>query len=794
MIKNYFKTAWRNLLKNKVYSAINVAGLTFGLAVGMLVLLWVQDELSFDAFHKNAESIYRLETVGGLGESRRTFSVAMAPIAVYAQKELPEIKNAVRIARGFSGTAFHYGEKVFVEDNTAFADPSLFSVFDFPLLESRSKNPFPDVYSVVLTKTTARKYFGSADAIGKVLTLRKGLSVTVTGVVADFPQNSTISYSMILPLALLNRIQYQEREVSYRGAPRTTSMDEDWHVLGYETYLQLRPDSRIGPLQTKLRDIHIRNKSDDTDVAYLLEPLRDQHLYKSDGSDGGIQTVRIFAIIGILILMIACINYVNLSTAISMMRAKEVSVRKIIGADRGQLFAQFMVETTVLFLVSSVLAIGLIAALMPVYNNFSGKQLVFTLSDPGVWAWMGGILLLTLAASSFYPAILLSSFEPLKALKGKVNARIGALSFRRVLVVTQFAVSVMLITGTIVISKQLNYIQHKDLGYDKSRVFTFNMGNLSPHYESVRSRLLQSPGVADVTRGGGSLVDVSSFTGDVEWQGMPPKTNLYFHPLAVDKNLIPFFRIKLSAGSNFSGSSADSVHFIVNEEAVRAMNLERPIGKRFRLGKVSGTIIGVVRDFHFASMRKKIEPAVFTYGPQNSGTLFVKTRTAGTPAALAAAERIWSEQNNTPFSYSFLDETFNRLYASEQRTGALFNVFAGVAIFISCLGLFGLATFTAQVKTREIGIRKVLGASVLGIVQLLAREFVLLVVLAIIIAVPISWYAMTQWLQDFAYKTELSAWVFLVAAAGAIVIALVTVSVQSIKAALLNPVKSLRTE
>jgi putative ABC transport system permease protein len=497
MIGNYFKIAWRNLLKSKFYSVINVAGLTLGLGVGMLILLWVQDELCFDRFHRQSGEIYKLENRVGTGSSKQIWTTTVAPIAMLGKRELPEIRDGVRMTYNGSYILFRYQDKVFNEENSSFTDPSFFSVFDFNLIKGNTVTPFPDDNSVVLTETTARKYFGDEDPVGKVLMANNKTSFTVSGVVKDFSKNSTIQGDLFLPISKLFNDMYSRRQDG-------RNMDNDFHQFNYNTYLLLQPGQNVAGLANKLRNIHLRNKADDTDLTYLLQPLVKKHLYHADGTNGGIETVRMFVVIALLILGIACINYVNLSTARSMLRSKEVSMRKIVGAARKQLFAQFIVETALVFGLASSMAVLLIYLLLPVYNQLSGKQLIFDFSHPGIWKVIGLTLLGTLAVSSIYPAILQSSFDPLKAFKGKASGRISDVALRKVLVVTQFAISVILIVGTFVISSQLRYIRSKALGYDKTHVISFNMRDMGRHFEAVKADLLGQPGVAGVTRAGRS--------------------------------------------------------------------------------------------------------------------------------------------------------------------------------------------------------------------------------------------------------------------------------------------------
>jgi putative ABC transport system permease protein len=786
MIRNYIKTAWRNLLKNKFYSAINIVGLTFGLAIGILILLWVQDEFSFDTYHKDTDNIYRMELWGGTGASKQIWPVTVYPMGMLAKQQLPEVKDAVRITGNYIFSLYKYQDKVFGDEQVVFADPSFFSIFTCPMIKGDPSKPFADENSVVITQKTAEKFFGGADAVGKVIVADNKQSFMVSAVIKDFPENSSFQYDMIMPMNFyVNKFLIPQKSIPF----------DDFDQYNYETFLQLRPGVTASTLTAKLNKIHLSHRAQDTDADYLLLPLSKMHLYNADLSDKGISTVRIFTIVAMLILVIACINYVNLSTARSMLRAKEISMRKIVGAAKVQLFLQFIIETALLFLLAAVLAIGAVYLLLPVFNQVSGKQLVLDLTNINIWLVISLTILGTLIASSIYPAILLSGFEPLKALKGKISASIGDVLFRKILVVTQFAFSMILIVGTIVITGQLRYIQSKELGYDKNHTFSLWMRDMGPHYDAVRDELLRQPGVLDVTRSSQNIVQIGGINGDNDWDGKLPNQTLILRPMSVEKNFIPFFKMKLVAGSNFTGAVNDSLHFILNETAVNQIGLKNPVGKRFRFWKYNGTIIGVVKDFHFASMKEKINPAIFYYTPDHMHTMYVKTTGRDAPKALAAVQNVFKQYNGEfPFGYSFLDDIFNNMYKGEQREGVLFDYFAGIAIFISCLGLLGLAAFTAQVRTREIGVRKVLGASVNGIVRLLAIDFMKLVFIAILVASPIAWYAMHKWLQSYAYRIGIEWWVFVIAGVLAVIIAFITISFQSIKAALMNPVKSLRSE
>jgi putative ABC transport system permease protein len=788
MIKNYFKIAWRNLVKNKFYSTINISGLSVGLTVGIIILLWVQDEFSYDRFHSKEENIYKVENMVGTGSSRQLWTQTAAPIGVLAKKEIPGVEDVVRISyNGYYGL-YKANGKTFAEQKTFFADPSLFSVFDFKIIKGNSANPYPDENSIVITESTAKKYFGNEDALGKIITADNKINLKVSGVINDFPKNSSFHADMLFPMTLLQKIMYADNKEG-------KNLENDFIQFSYNTFLLLKPGMSLKDLPDKLRNIHLRIKSDDTDVGYVLLPLKKMHLYRSDGSDGGVATVRMFIIIAVLILIIACINYVNLSTARSMLRAKEVSLRKIVGAGRLQLFIQFIAETALLFIFATLVSLVLIYALTPVFNKISGKELTVSFLDYHIWQVILITILGTLIIPSIYPALLLSSFDPLKALKGKISARISDALFRKILVVVQFAFSMVLITGTIIIGDQLSFIRSKELGYDKDHVLACNMIAMNKHADAVKADLIRQPGVLNVTFSSGDIIDYGGQTGDNSWDGKEKGETIMLSPIGIDKDFISFFKMKMQQGNAFTGSVADSTHFILNETAAKAMRMKNPVGKKFKLWKTEGTIIGIVKDFHFASMRQKIDPAIFYYNPNEYWRLYIKTTGKDAQKAIAALETEWKKYNpEFPFTYAFLDETFNNLYKSEQKTGTLFNVFAGIAIFISCLGLLGLAAYTAQMRTREIGVRKVLGASVIGIIRLLAVDFIRLVIIAIVIAAPVAWYVMNKWLEDFAYKINIGWAVFFIAGFIAIVIAMLTISFQSIKAAISNPVKSLRTE
>jgi len=606
----------------------------------------------------------------------------------------------------------------------------------------------------------------------------------------DFPQNSTLNFEMLMPMAW--DADYFAKS---GGNGDWKTMDEDLGNFSFQTYVELKPGTNPEIVGQKLTKLFRDKKGEDAKNDFFsMQPLTSRHLVSNDGNAGAKQIVQIFLAVGILILIIACINYVNLATARAMLRSKEVSMRKVIGAERWQLFMQFIAESALMFIFSTALALVLVYLLLPLYNSIAGKSLVVNLFDGKILFVIIVAIIGSMALSSVYPAILLSAFKPLQALKGEISGKMGKTTFRKVLVVTQFVFSVALIISTIVISNQLRYIKSKDVGYNREQVFSFQLkGSLASHPDAVRQTLLSQPGVLAVAGSGNSILGEFNSTGDTEWEGKQQGRTFLIHTNFINEAFIPLLGMKLAQGSNFTGAG-DSAHFILNEAAIRETGIKNPIGKRFQLWNRKGTIIGVVKDFNYATLRKEISPLIFVYNKNNS-ILYVKTTGRDASKAIAAAQNIWKQYGSEyPFSYSFLEEDFGKMYEADQRTGVLFNVFAVVAIFISCIGLIGLATFTAQMKTKEIGIRKILGASIYSISNLLAREFLVLVGLAFLIASPVAWWAMDKWLQNYAYRVNISWWVFAVTAFIVLLIALMAVCFQSLKAALSNPIRSLRTE
>ena len=791
MLKNYFKIALRNLRKSKMYSFINITGLSAGLAVSILLLLWVGDETSYDRFNVHASNLYRvLPTFRNEGVPS-VWETTPAPIAVFARKELPQLANACRMTDNWAVSYFEYGGKKLNEWHNKHVDPAFFSMFTYPLVKGDPQHPFSDAHSIVLSETTAKKFFGDVNPMGKVLKGDDQKLYAVSGVMKDMPENSSIKFNIAF--------NFEQLEKEFDTTHYWKSLNSSWGQYNYDTYVLLKPGVTPFAVGEALAAIHRRQENDDftKHLSYLLQPLTKMHLYTSDGKEQGMMIVRVFFIVAIFVLVIACINYVNLVTARAIKRSKEISMRKIIGAGRTSLFVQFLSESSVLFLISLVLATGLIFLVMPLYNSIAEKNIVFRPWAPEVLSVYGLTLLATFLLAGIYPAITLSSFRPLEALKGKLSGIGNKGNFRKVLVVIQFSFSIMLIVGTIIIGRQLKYIREKNLGYDKENVFSFWMRDIKDHYDAAKAELLKQPGILGVTECGVDIIDTHSGTVDVSWDGKRPDQQTFtIGQMPVERNFPEVMGIQLIEGKGFTGTAADSANFILNETAIKEAGIGEPaIGKRFTMHGVNGLIAGVAKDFHFQNMRTKIRPLVIHYSTNWRGKMYVRTTGKDVSRALTATESIWKKYNpNYDFLYTLWDSAFNDLYKTDIHVGQLFNCFAVLAILISCLGLFGLVTFTAESKIKEIGVRKVLGAGVLHVVTLLSKDFLLLVVIAAAIAFPVAWYGLTGFLQGYAYRTDLHWWVFAVAGALTSVIALLTVIFKCVQAALANPVTALRSE
>ncbi|PIQ21624.1 MAG: hypothetical protein COW65_07970 [Cytophagales bacterium CG18_big_fil_WC_8_21_14_2_50_42_9] len=785
---SYFKIAWRNLFRQKAFSFINILGLAIGLACSILILLWVQDELSYDRFHAQADNLYRLTCTTPDIKA----AVSTAPMAAALKAQLPEVKNAVRLSS--STNVFSVGTRKFAEKRVFFADSTFLELFSFPLLQGDPQTALQRPDGILITAAMAEKYFGKAEALGQIIRKDNQDNFTVTGVLANVPANSHLQFDFILPMAFLARTNQDLQE-------------NRWGNFNFYTYVQLQEnavtaDGSLPKLSNRVTQI-FKQHVPEMQVSFQLQPLSRIHLYSDNllrdlPGSGNIQYVRIFLVVAFFILAVACINFMNLTTARSARRAKEVGLRKVIGARRHQLIGQFLSESIIISLSALVLAIIIIVTLLPLFNNLTDKQLTINFRDAKFLFSLLGVALVTGLVSGSYPALFLSGFQPVKVLKGHAKSNTGNIIFRNSLVVAQFVVSIILLVGTAVVYKQLHYIQNKHLGFDKENlVYTPVTGELWNKRQTLKTTLTQNPLTSTFTIVSDLPTNLITGSINVQWEGKDPEAQPVFPDIAVDENFISVFNLKLLRGRGFLKTlKSDTANYLVNETALRIMGMEAAtaVGKSLTFNNVKGTIIGVVQDFNFKPMQHAIEPLVLRYSTAGN-TIVVRTQPNNTQGTIQTLAKIHQQLNPAfPFTYDFLDEDIAKLYQSEQRMGTIFNVFAILAIFISCLGLYGLSAFMAEQRTKEIGVRKVLGASVFDIVYLLSKNFTRLLVIAMAIAIPLAWVAMNNWLAGFAYRIGLNAGIFLLACFMALFIAGLTVGYEAIKAAITNPVKSLRSE
>jgi putative ABC transport system permease protein len=808
MIYNYFKIAFRNLAKYKFISFINLFGLTIGLTCCLLITTYILNELSYDRYNKNADNIYRITRTfySNDGVQALQLSTISPPFGYYLPGDFPDIKKMTRLL-GNGTTTFRYQDNIFNEKNSFFADENLFDVFTVNVVKGNPKTALKDPFTVMLTEEVAKKYFGNEDPMNKVLRANNQFDVKVTGVYKAFPSNAHLHPEILISFnTLKDSAVYGEK-----------NLQTNWGNNSFFTYILLPDKYPVKSLLAQFPAFLDRRMASEytgklpSQLTKLgLQKLTDIHLHSHTDYEaepnGDITRVYIFAAIALFILLIACINYMNLSTARSTLRAKEIGIRKVIGARKKELIFQFLGES-ILLCWSALLLAGLCTFLaLPFLNKISGQELsIHTLLQ---WKIIIPLLLTPFIVgiiSGIYPALFMSSFQPVKTLKGLFRIGGRGISFRKVLVVTQFSISIILIIATAIVFQQLHYVQTKSLGFDKDKILTLAYSNeVSKQYDAFRTDLLKNAAFKDVTRSsriptGRLLDDMNAYTinGDSLQQ---VSTDIKY--VCVDHDFTSTFNVPMKAGRFFSRDyGTDTSSFVINESAASILGWNNPneaIGKALKYGDTKGNIIGVLKDFHFESMHQAIIPMIFLLLPPSQSyynNVSVKIAGNDIASALSYMESTWKKFfPGTPFDYAFLDQKFDKLYASEQRQGTLFTLFACIAIFIACLGLFGLSAFTISQRIKEIGVRKVLGADVSGIVTLLSKDFLKLVGIAAIMAFPVAYYAMNNWLKDFAYRIHIQWWVFIIAGIIAAFIAFITVSFQAIKAAVANPVKSLRTE
>jgi putative ABC transport system permease protein len=795
MLHNYLKTTLRSLWKSKAFSAINVIGLAVGLAACVLIMLYVWNELRYDRFHAQADRIVRVTMEYSLDGEVGKAPVTGTKVAHNFSRDFPEVEKAVKVIN--NKVVVKAGDQLFEEKNFYYADSTFFQIFSFGLRRGNPNRVLEAPGQVVLTEATARRYFGEADPVGKPLQIN-GNQYTVTGLVADPPPYSQLKFDAVASFSSLD------------GDARVIQ----WWSANYTTYLLLRNPGAIKTLQAKIPG-YMKEQAGETGmtgsnyVTFNLEPLTDVHLRSELPGfepNADITYIYIFSAIALLILGIACVNYMNLATARAVERAREVGVRKVMGAVKGQLFWQFIGESVILTAVALVLGVLLMQALLPAFNRIADRQLVFSpFDDPVTLPVLLGLGILVSLAAGSYPSLILAGHQPVKVLKGNFKTSGSGVALRKVLIVLQFVISTFLIVATLIVRSQLDFIQTKKLGYDKDQVVVLPVDpKIAKAFASFKSELTQNANIRFVTRGYDNPTFIQGTYG-LRTPEMPEGQNKMVTAVPVEKDYLKTFGMQLVAGTDFTEADVQEslkpqkeafFGYILNEAAVKELGWtpEQAVGKKVHLN-IDGVVRGVVKDFHFASMRKEIGPLVIFMEEFWGGQMMVKVAGNDLPGTLAFIASKWKVlAPHRPFTYQFLDDAFNGLYGAEQRIGRVFGVFAFLAIFLACLGLFGLAAFTTAQRTKEIGIRKVLGASVTSIVALLSKDFIKLVGIAFLLAAPLAWYAMHKWLEGFVYRVDVAWWLFAGAGALAGSIALLTVSFQSIKAALTDPVKSLRSE
>ncbi|WP_224998672.1 ABC transporter permease [Cesiribacter sp. SM1] len=811
MLKNYVKIAFRSLWRSKAFSAINIFGLAIGIACCLVIMLFVEHELSYDRFHEKADRIVRVVFRGSVQGEQMNEAHVMPPVAQALVQDYPEVEQATRL-RPMGTPKILYGDKVFSKSSFAFADSNFFKVFTLPLLKGDPATALGQPNALVISQSTARNYFGDEDPIGRVLQLKDWKEqFTISGVMADIPANSHFRFDMLASMATFP----DARNPSWMVSEFYTYLllPEGYDYKQLEAKLPQVVEKYMGPqLQQSMGISLAQFREAGNDLGLFLQPLSAIYLHSdlltSLEPGGDIRYVYIFAAVAAFMLLIACINFMNLSTAGASKRAREVGVRKVLGSGKGQLVGQFLTESVLLSLLALLLGLLMVELALPVFNELSGKSLGLRLMErplliPGLLLF--GLFVGVLAGS--YPAFFLSSFKPVSVLKGSASSAAGApgkgsWSLRSGLVVFQFCISIVLIIGTTVVYQQLQYIQNKKLGYEKDQVLVLpETWLLGGQAEVFRQQLLQDPRVQYVSTSGYLPAGPSYNNNFMVYPDDDVSQQVKTLRYEVDDQYIPALGLELVAGRNFSSLyGSDSTAIILNETAATAFGWgKEALGQTLTTSTNDGRkhhfrVIGVVGDFHFKSLHERISPLVMVLG-KNNGSVIAKVKTDRVGELIAAVRQKWEALAPAePFEYSFLDDRFNQTYASEQKAGQILGIFAGLTIFVACLGLFGLATFTAEQRTREIGIRKVLGADVASIVTLLSKDFLKLVLLAAVIAFPIAWLAMQQWLEDFAYRIDLSLWVFIVAGIVAAVVAFLTISYQAVKAATSNPIHNLRNE
>ncbi|QQL51328.1 ABC transporter permease [Mucilaginibacter ginkgonis] len=784
MLKNYIKIAWRNLLKNKGFTFINITGLAIGMASAALILFWVTNEVSFDRFHEKGDRInvvYNLEKFDGVLHSWNTTPKVLGPTLKSSD---PDVEDVARLSE--CSFLFTVGDKRII-DQGEFTDPGFLTMFTFPLIKGDAKTALNTPTGIVITQRFAQKMFGTDDALGKILKLDSNANFTVSGVMKDLPNNTRFKFNYLLPWSYLKTIKQD---------------DVNWTNNSVKTYVLLKPNVALQTANAHIK-YFTRSHSTRKDNQNFLYPASKWRLYNKflDGipQGGKIETVQLFALIAGFILLIACINFMNLSTARSEKRAKEVGIRKVAGAPRELLIGQFLAESILISLIAGIFAFAIVFFALPAFNQLTEKELTIPFESATFWLTAVGFVLLTGLIAGSYPAFYLSSFKPVSVLKGTFKAANALVTPRKVLVVMQFTFAITLIICTIIVKNQIQYAQNRDLGYKKDNLaYTVMSGDIEKHYAAIKTDLLASGAVIGVTKTSAPVTQAWSDSWGFEWKGSPPESKLDFDIMNTDGDFVKTMNLKMAEGRDIDPKTyaTDSTAMLANEAAIKAMGLKNPVGETVKGQGHTWHIVGIVKDFILQSPYEPVKPMLLL-GPKSwFNVMHYKLNPAHSTAEnLKKIEHVFSVYNPMyPFDYKFIDEEYAAKFSDEQKVSALATLFASLTIIISCLGLFGLATYMAQNRVKEIGVRKVLGASVANITTLLSTDFMRLVAISFVLATPLAWWGMSTWLAKYPYRTEISIWVFILAAIATTVIAILTVSYQSIKAAIANPVKSLRSE
>lgn len=786
MLQNYIKITLRNLLKYKAFSIINLLGLTVGLASFLLIAIWIQDEKSYDQFHEFSDRLYLVLGNHAYSDGQ-IFTQAAAPglLGKTLKEEIPEITYA-NTMDNWTNALLSFENKHLKEEGRYVSEDFL-KMFTFPLVQGDKETALSSPNGIVISQTVADKFFPNANPIGKTLKVANRLEHQITGVMKDFPSNSIFDFEFLLPLG---------------GFLERNAWARQWENNGLHTYVMLEENADVAAVNAKIKDIVVEHGAQEN-VELFLQALPDIYLktdYKNGQYQGGgrITYVRLFGLIGLLLLAIAAINFMNLSSARATIRAKEVGIRKVVGAGRRILSLQFLGEAIIMCTIALGFALLMVQLVLPWFNNFTSKNIVFPFENPITWLVLGSIVLITGLLSGSYPAFIISAFQPSAVLKGQLTHSTKGVLLRKVLVISQFSIAVFLIMGMIVIQKQLNFLQTKNIGYDKEQLLLITMNNeLRQKYPSLKTKLLNLPAISAVSASHSNPTSFMNASDNFSWEGKNPNESYSIVYETVKPDYISTIGAELLEGRDFSiEHPSDSMNFIINESSAKLMGLKAPIvGQQIENFSGKGQIVGVVKDFHFTSLKAPVEPLVLTMNSPFVWTLYARINSEQTSDVLRQAEKICKTYSPTsPFEYEFADAAYQKLYENEKIISQLSSLFAFLAIFISCLGLFGLATFTTERRIKEIGIRRVLGASVAGIVRLLSKDFLQPVFIALLLATPLAWHFMKTWLNDFAYHIHIEWWMFAMTGVLAVSVAFLTVGFQSIKAALSNPVDSLKNE